>query len=156
MLERCNRLLAGFCELLAGLGVLVLAVLVTATVFLRFVVGSPPHWAEELPRLVLVWTTLVGAVVCSHRRTHLEAGIAPLLVRSPRYRRHIHAFNDLVLVALFALLGKAGWDLAQLTMSQTTTALQMPAGILYLAVPVGCAALALVHLGLLLQRRSAA
>jgi hypothetical protein len=41
-------------------------------------------------------------------------------------------------------------------MGQTTTALQMPAGLLYLAVPVGCSALVLVHLGLLLQRRSAA
>jgi TRAP-type C4-dicarboxylate transport system permease small subunit len=156
MLERFNRFLARFCEVLAGLGVLILAVLVTATVFLRFVVGSPPHWAEELPRLVLVWATLVGAVVCSQRRTHLTAGITPLLIRKPRHRRSVEAFNDLVLVVLFGLLGKAGWDLAQLTMGQTTTALQMPAGVLYLAVPVGCAALALVHLGLLLQRRSAA
>ena len=131
MLARFNRGLANFCEVFAGVGVLVLATLVTATVFLRFVVGSPPHWAEELPRLVLVWATLVGA----------------------GHRRHVERVNDLLLVALFCLLGKAGWDLAQLTMSQTTTALQLPAGILYLAVPVGCAALALVHAGLLLQRR---
>lgn len=156
MLERFNRHLAGLCEVIAGLGVLVLAVLVTATVFLRFVAGAPPHWAEELPRLVLVWMTLVGAAVCSQRRTHLNAGVTPLLVRNPRHRRYIDAFNDLMLVGLFCLLGKAGWDLAQLTMSQTTTALQLPAGILYLAVPVGCAALVLVHLGLLLQRRDAA
>ena len=87
MLARFNRGLANFCEVFAGVGVLVLATLVTATVFLRFVVGSPPHWAEELPRLVLVWATLVGAVVCSHRRTHLNAGIAPLLIRGGRQRR---------------------------------------------------------------------
>ena len=153
MFARFNRRLTGFCEALAGAGVLVLAVLVTATVFLRFVLGSPPHWAEELPRLVLVWATLLGAVVCSHRRTHLNAGVMPLLLRSARHRSYVERFNDLLLVALFCLLGKAGWDLAQLTMSQTTTALQMPAGILYLAVPVGCAALVLVDLGLLLQRR---
>ena len=156
MLERCIRHLARLCDVLAGLGVMVLAVLVTLTVFLRFVLGSPPHWAEELPRLVLVWTTLIGAVVCSHRRTHLNAGITPLLIRNPRHRRRVEALNDLLLVALFCLLGKAGWDLAQLTMGQTTTALQMPAGVLYLAVPVGSAALVLVHLGLLLQRRGAA
>lgn len=156
MLARFNRQLTTFCEAVAGAGVLVLAVLVTATVFLRFVVGSPPHWAEELPRLVLVWITLIGAVACSQRRTHLNAGIAPLLIRSVRRREQVGRFNDLLLVALFGVLGKAGWDLAQLTMSQTTTALQMPAGILYLAVPVCCAALAIVHLGLLLQGRSAA
>ena len=154
MLDRCNRLLVRVAEALAGFGVLLLAVLVTATVFLRFVLGSPPSWAEELPRLVLVWATLVGAVTCSHRRTHLNAGVAPLLIRNPRHRGYVERFNDLMLIALFCLLGKAGWDLAQLTMGQTTTALQLPAGILYLAVPVGCAALVLVHVGLLLQRRS--
>jgi TRAP-type transport system small permease protein len=156
VIARFNQRLTAFCEAIAGFGVLVLAALVTATVFLRFVLGSPPHWAEELPRLVLVWATLLGAVVCSQRRTHLNAGVAPLLIRNARYRRHVERFNDLLLVALFCLLGKAGWDLAQLTMSQTTTALQLPAGVLYLAVPVGCAALALVHLGLLLQRQGEA
>ena len=66
MIARFIRRLTAFCEAIAGVGVLVLAVLVTVTVFLRFVLGSPPHWAEELPRLVLVWATLLGAVVCSH------------------------------------------------------------------------------------------
>jgi TRAP-type C4-dicarboxylate transport system permease small subunit len=151
MLAQINRRLAGVCEAVAAAGVLVLAVLVTATVFMRFVVGSPPHWAEELPRLVLVWSALLGAVVCSHGRTHLTAGITPLLVRSAAHRVHVERFNNLLLVALFCVLAKAGWDLSLITMGQTTTALQMPAGILYLAVPVCCVAMALVHLGLLLH-----
>ena len=151
MLDRFNRQLTTACEAVAGAGTCVLAVLVTVTVFMRFVIGSPPHWAEELPRLVLVWSALIGAVVCSHRGTHLTAGVLPLLVRDPMHRRQVGRFNDLVLLALFCVLGKAGWDLSLITMSQTTTALQMPAGILYLAVPVCCAALALVHLGLLLR-----
>ena len=151
MFAQFNQRLTAACEAVAGAGTLVLAVLVTATVFMRFVVGAPPHWAEELPRLVLVWSALIGAVVCSHRRTHLTAGITPLLVRSEKYRAYVERFNNLLLVTLFCVLGKAGWDLSQITMGQTTTALQMPAGILYLAVPVCCVAMALVHLGLLVQ-----
>ena len=150
MLAQVTRRLAEASNALAGAGVLVLAVLVTVTVFMRFVVGMPPHWAEELPRLVLVWSALIGAVVCSHRGSHLTAGITPLLVRSARVRRQIARANHLLLLALFCVLGKSGWDLSQITMGQTTTALQMPAGLLYLAVPVACAGLALVHLGLLL------
>jgi TRAP-type C4-dicarboxylate transport system permease small subunit len=155
MLAQFNRRLTSLCEAVAGAGVLVLALLVTITVFLRFVVGAPPHWAEELPRLVLVWATMLGAVACSHRGTHLNAGIAPLLLRDPRHRDTVERFNNLLLIALFCLLGNAGWDLARITMGQTTTALQLPAGILYLAVPVCCAALVLVHVGLLLQPRRA-
>ena len=154
MLTRLNRRLTAACEVVAGAGALVLAALVSVTVFLRFVIGAPPHWAEELPRLILVWSALIGAVVCSQNGTHLTAGITPLLVRSARLRVHLERFNNLLLVALFCILGKAGWDLAQMTMGQTTTALQLPAGILYLAVPVCCVGLALVHLGLFLQPRS--
>lgn len=154
MLARFNRRLSAACEAVAAVGALVLAILVTVTVFMRFVVGAPPHWAEELPRLVLVWGALIGAVVCSHNRTHLAAGITPLLVRSAKHRGYLDRFNNLVLLAMFCLLGKAGWDLAQITMGQTTTALQMPAGILYLAVPVSCLAMALVHLGLLMEPKA--
>ena len=107
--------------------------------------GPTTKWLRPVTR------ALIGAVVCSHRGTHLTAGVLPLLVRDPMHRRQLGRFNDLVLLALFCVLGKAGWDLSLLTMGQTTTALQMPAGILYLAVPVCCAALALVHLGLLLH-----
>jgi TRAP-type C4-dicarboxylate transport system permease small subunit len=155
VLARFNRRLADTCEALAAVGAAVLAVLVATTVFMRFMMDAPPHWSEELPRLVLVWTAFVGAVACSQRRTHLTAGILPLLVRRATHRRYVDRFNNLLLVGLFALLAKAGWDLTQLTMGQTTTALQIPAGILYLSVPVGCGALALVHLGLLLRSRDA-
>ena len=154
MLDRFNRRLTAACEVLAGAGTCTLAVLVTITVFMRFVIGSPPYWAEELPRLVLVWSALIGTVVCSQRGSHLNAGLLPLLVRKPSYRRRIGRVSDLLLLLLFCVLGKAGWDLSMITMSQTTTALQLPAGILYLAVPVCCTALALVHLGLLLHPRT--
>lgn len=155
MLAHFNRKLADTCEAVAAVGAAVLAVLVATTVFMRFVIDAPPQWAEELPRLVLVWTAFVGAVVCSQQGTHLTAGILPLLVRHATHRRYVYRFNNLLLVVLFVLLAKAGWDLTQLTMGQTTTALQIPAGILYLSVPVGCIALALVHLGLLLQAKDA-
>ncbi len=151
MIADINEKLAVSCEALAAIGCAVLAALVTTTVFMRFVLGAPPHWAEELPRLMLVWSAFVGSVVCSQRRTQLTAGILPLLISNPEYRNYVDRFNNLVLLVLFGLLAKAGWDLTELTMGQTTTALQIPSAVLYLSVPVGCTALALIHLGLLVE-----
>lgn len=153
MIADINNKLAVNCEALAAIGCAVLAVLVAVTVFMRFVLGAPPHWAEELPRLVLVWSAFIGAVVCSHRRAQLTAGILPLLISNVNYRNYVDRFNNLVLLVLFGLLAKAGWDLTELTMGQNTTALQIPAAVLYLSVPVGCAALALIHLGLLMETK---
>ena len=47
---------------------------------------------------------------------------------------------------MLLLLAKAGMDLTVITMRQTTTALQIPAGIVYLSVPLCCTAMALVQL----------
>lgn len=137
---------------LASTGAAILAALVAYTVFMRWVVGRPPHWAEELPQLILVWTTLLAAIACTRHRSHLNAGLLPLLVRSAGVRRALGRITDLVLLVMLLVLANAGWDLAMLTMSQTTTALQMPAGIVYLAVPVSCLGMALMQLEHLLTR----
>lgn len=134
------------CLALAATGVAVLSALVIWTVFMRWVMGQPPHWAEELPQLLLVWSTLLAAVSCTRHRTHLSAGLLPLLVRSLRVQRITARFTDVLILIMLLMLAKAGMDLSMLTMRQTTTALQIPAGIVYLSVPLCCAAMALIQL----------
>ncbi|MBU3008345.1 TRAP transporter small permease [Cobetia amphilecti] len=131
---------------MAASGVAALSALVIWTVFMRWVMGQPPHWAEELPQLVLVWTTLLAAVSCTRNRTHLSAGLLPLLVRSVRIQRITGRITDAMILIMLLLLAKAGMDLSAITMRQTTTALQIPAGIVYLSVPLCCTAMALVQL----------
>lgn len=134
------------CLALASTGVAVLSALVIWTVFMRWVMGQPPHWAEELPQLLLVWSTLLAAVSCTRNRTHLSAGLLPLMMRSLRAQRITGRLTDVLILIMLLMLAKAGMELSVLTMRQTTTALQIPAGILYLAVPLCCAAMALIQL----------
>jgi len=145
-LPRIARALSAASKTLAAILTAVLAVLIGYVVVQRFVVGATPRWAEELPRLALVWATFLGAVACSHERAHLVAGMLPWIARSPRVRRVIERINHCVVIIGLAVLGYAGWQLADLTMGQTLTALDMPVGLVYLAVPVACAASVLVHL----------
>lgn len=141
-----TRAIARLSLALASTGAAILAALVAYSVFMRWVMNQPPHWAEELPQLILVWTTLLAAIVCTRNRSHLNAGLLPLLVNSPSVRRLIGRVTDLLLMLMLLLLAKAGWDLVILTMPQTTTALQIPAGIVYLSVPVSCLGMALMQL----------
>ncbi|MGC3873678.1 TRAP transporter small permease [Halomonas sp. GXIMD04776] len=151
-LSSFTRAIARISLTLAATGAASLAALVAYSVFMRWALGKPPHWAEELPQLILVWTTLLAAIVCTRHRSHLNAGLLPLLVRSNRVRHLVGRVTDLLLLLMLLLLAKAGWDLAMVTMSQTTTALQIPAGIVYLAVPVSCVGMALMQLEHLFTR----
>lgn len=156
MLNRLSAGLAGVCRALAAVATAVLAALITYVVFQRFVMGTTPHWAEELPRLVLVWAAFIGGVVCGFDRSHLVAGMLPYLVRNPRVLRGFDRFNQAIVVIGLATLGYAGWQLSQMTMGQTLPAIGVSAGMVYLALPVGCAAAIVVHLTQLFESSEAA
>lgn len=152
--ERLNALaavLSTLCKAVAGVAVAVQAALISYVVFARFVLHTTPHWAEELPRLVLVWSAFVGGVVCSFERTHLMAGLLTFFVRSPEVLAAVERLNHALIVLGLVVLGWAGWQLAQLTMDQTLPALDVSAGVVYLALPVACALTVVVHLAQMLS-----
>lgn len=150
-LTRISHVLAGISKTFAAVACGLLAVLVTVVVFQRFVTNNTPPWAEELPRLVLVWATFIGGVVCSRDRTHLMAGLLPYIVKSPRVLEAVDRINHVLIVVGLSVLGWAGWQLAQLTMGQMQPAIDVSAGVVYLALPVACGLTVVVHIAQLFE-----
>jgi len=146
MLNRLSAILSGISKAFAALAVALLAILISYVVFARFVTHTTPHWAEELPRLVLVWSAFIGGVTCSFERSHLMAGLLPFMVRNPRILAAFERLNQALIIVGLAALGYAGWQLAELTMDQTLPALEVSAGAVYLALPFACAITVIVHL----------
>ncbi|KGD86789.1 C4-dicarboxylate ABC transporter [Achromobacter sp. RTa] len=146
MLNRLSAILSGISKAFAALAVALLAILISYVVFARFVTHTTPHWAEELPRLVLVWSAFIGGVTCSFERSHLMAGLLPFMVRNPRVLAAFERLNQALIIIGLATLGYAGWQLAELTMDQTLPALDVSAGTVYLALPFACAITVVVHL----------
>lgn len=151
MLTRLSDLLSEASRIFAALACALLAGLITYVVFQRFVMEATPHWAEELPRLVLVWSAFIGGVVCSRDRSHLTAGILPYIVPNLRIRNWIGRINHVLIIVGLAALGYAGWQVAQLTMGQMLPALDVSAGVVYLALPVACSITIVVHLAQLFE-----
>ncbi|ANY16255.1 TRAP transporter small permease [Bordetella pseudohinzii] len=151
MLQRLSVILSGISKAVAALAVALLAILISYVVFSRFVTHTTPHWAEELPRLVLVWSAFIGGVTCSFERSHLMAGLLPFVVRSPRVLNFFERLNQVFVIVGLIVLGYAGWELADLTMDQTLPALDVSAGAVYLALPFACAITVIVHLAQLFE-----
>jgi len=105
----------------------------------RYLAGHTPRWAEELPRLLLVWLTFLGAVSAFWRGTHFRAGLTDLLVSNPALRGAIRLLAAAATIIFLGVLAYNGAKLAQMTWSHTTTALSLPVGLFYLALPVACA-----------------
>lgn len=151
MLTRLSYAIAAASRVVVALAIALLAILVSIVVFQRFITHDTPRWAEELPRLVLVWSAFIGGVVCSRDRSHLIAGLLPFIVNSPRVFALVDRLNNLLIIAGLGALGWGGWYLAQLTMGQLLPATNVSAGVVYLALPVACALTAIVHIAQLFE-----
>jgi TRAP-type C4-dicarboxylate transport system permease small subunit len=107
-------------------------------VFTRYVLQSPSAYTDELARFLLVWVGLVGASYALGKRMHLAIDLLPQ--RLTGNARHALNLGIDVLIFLFALFVMffGGLRLVALTLmlEQTSAALRIPLGYVYLALPL--------------------
>lgn len=119
-----------------AIGVTAFSGAVIYTVSMRYLFHKTPYWAEEFPRLLLIWVTFLGVAAATARNSHLSAGVMPLIVRDPGLQRWIARLARLCSIGFLIVVGWTGWRLTQSTWASLTPALQIPMAITYLALPV--------------------
>ena len=70
-------------EVLGVALLVVLGVLLTAQVFMRFVLGLGYSWLEEVIRMLFIWVIFVGAVAAMRRNLHIRVEAGLLLFPKP-------------------------------------------------------------------------
>jgi TRAP-type C4-dicarboxylate transport system permease small subunit len=107
-------------------------------VLTRFVLQNPSSYTEELARYLLIWLGLLGSAYCVSRKSHLAIDIFTSSLSGTR--KHLSNLLGHTMILLFAavVLVTGGQRLVQttLTYQQTSAALQIPLGYVYLALPL--------------------
>ena len=129
-----ERGLGWFLVLLMGLAV----VNVLWQVFTRFVLSSPSSYTEELARYLLIWIGLIGAAYATGRRLHLAIDLLPDRLQGARRMWLAVAVESCVAAFAVTVLMIGGSRLVSLTLGlgQTSAALGIPLGVVYLALPI--------------------
>ncbi len=107
-------------------------------VFTRFVLGDPSSFTDELARYLLIWIGLLGASYAAGMKMHLAIDLLPTKL-SGRPRFYVGVMIELcVFVFALAVLVIGGSRLVTLTLTlgQTSAALHVPLGYVYLALPL--------------------
>ena len=118
----------------------------------RFIFHNPLPWGAEVSQTLLVWITFIGAAAAFLRGEHI--GVEMLVERLPHAARSI--LRRLNLLLILAFLGCGIWSGCKVVLrvwDDVTASLQISAGVLYLALPVGFALTALFALWMLLTGR---
>ena len=107
-------------------------------VFTRFVLANPSSFTDELARYLLIWIGLLGASYAAGMQMHLAIDLLPTrLTGRPRFYLGVLIEACIFLFALSVLV-IGGIYLVALTLSlgQTSAALHVPLGYVYLALPM--------------------
>lgn len=125
-------LLNGICAALFA----TLVILVTWQVFTRFALNSPSSFSEELSTYCFVWLALFGAALVFGENGHMAMDF--FKSKFPmRFKMGTEIVIHGTIVAFsFMVLLIGGSSLAKLAWQQATGSIQIPLGVLYLAMPL--------------------
>jgi TRAP-type C4-dicarboxylate transport system permease small subunit len=113
----------------------VLTVAVFLQVVARYVFNQPPAWTEELARFCQVWIILLASSICLRKGSHLAVDYLGSAL-GPRARRVISAFTGALIAAYSAVVLIWGVRLVVIGWVQTSPAMQVNMGLVYLVFPI--------------------
>ena len=113
----------------------VLTMAVFAQVVARYVFNQPPAWTEEVARFCQVWIILLASSICIRKGSHLAVDyLGPAL--PPRARQAIGLLMGALIALYSAVVVIWGGRLALLGSVQTSPAMQLNMGWVYLVFPL--------------------
>lgn len=143
LLRRIMDGLYRLCILVAGLSIVVIALIIPFGVYRRYVLNSAASWPEPMAILLSIVITLFGAAACYRMRVHMKVGLFVALL-PPIGRRIIDTLAELLVGALGLFMAIWGLGLVETTWNQVIAEFPLlRTGITYLPIPVGGAILVL-------------
>jgi TRAP-type C4-dicarboxylate transport system permease small subunit len=122
----------------------VMTTLVFMNVVCRYILNFSIIWAEEVSQYLMVWVAFLAAGLALREGRHVA--IEMLQDRLPsRARRMMRHLVAVLLILFMGILIVLGFQFAHFAWDQETPVLNIPLGIVYLAVPIG-ALLLMIHL----------
>lgn len=132
---RVSHFMALLLEFLLAMLLGCMFILSFTQVVMRYVFQNSLTWSEELVRYLFVWLIFLGGSLAVEKNVHLRAGVPLRRVFSETV---IRSMNFLISICIFVILIILIWygvDLVVVTKTRLSTALRLPMGWVYSAIP---------------------
>jgi TRAP-type C4-dicarboxylate transport system permease small subunit len=142
-----------FCLVVAGIGIIVITIIIPYAVFTRYVLNSASSWPEPMAILLMIVISFSSAVVCYRESLHIGVGILPAML-SPPAKRILGWIIEACMMTTNVFMFWWGIKLVQTTWYQSIAEFPIVSvGVSYLPVPIGGAITALFVIERLLTQR---
>lgn len=142
-----KKIFAIFEEHIPSILMIVTSLTIFIQVVLRYVFGQSIVWAEEFARYGIVWFVFLGSSFAVKQGAHASVDVLVKLLPGVA-RRSVEILAILVSIAYCLMVTRFGLDLVirVRAMGNITPTLEIPMFIPYLAIPFGCALMAIRYI----------
>lgn len=130
------RTITTLASALGGLLVAILVTMTTVAVFMRYALGMPFQWTEEVSGILMIWIILLGGIACEWHRQHLSIDFV-VEALPQKTRRTINIGIAIFSAAVLLVVAYLAWQLGEIATFKRTQILRISWFWLDLAVVVG-------------------
>jgi TRAP-type C4-dicarboxylate transport system permease small subunit len=131
------------CLVAAGIGIVVITIIIPYGVFTRYVLNSASSWPEPMAILLMIVISFASAVVCYRENLHIGVGIIPSMLSGPA-KKILGWVIEACMMTTNVFMLWWGLKLVQTTWYQSIAEFPIVSvGVSYLPVPIGGAITAL-------------
>lgn len=136
ILRILDKILSFFEEWTLFLTVIIALIALFANVVLRYGFNYSLAWSEELVRIVIIYTTLIGCSTAIKDRSMIK--IDALVQMVPRLKTPLNWLSNIVTLIFSSMMVYYGWQMAELQLRtfQKTIIMRIPLVYLYAILPV--------------------
>lgn len=116
----------------------ILVAVIALQVFMRHVLDSSLTWSEELARYCFIWLVYMGVSYGVKKQRHIKVDFL-LSILKGRAKIALNIFANLLFLGFAITIIYYGSQITQnlFNFGQTSPALKLPMGLVYLATPIG-------------------
>ena len=125
--------------IIAGISLVILIIVTFGGVIMRYFLGNPIIWGEEVQLLCFVWTVFFGAGAAFRTGSHVAIDVVVDMFPNKIKRTiEIMGYFVVVIVLLFLLYHSLPLINQLAVTGRTTNILKIPYSIIYSSLPIGC------------------
>lgn len=134
-LQKLDQKLSSFLRWASVGSLIILFILITAGVFVRFVPISSMGWADEVIELAFAWMVFLGASFLWRRRAHFRVEVLPETLGSSKAGVFLQIILELISLFFFFLFTWEGWLLTLRSVDRSPI-LDLPRCLWFIIIPL--------------------
>ena len=107
-------------------------------VFTRYFFADQSSWTDELARFMLIWVSILGAAYISGKNAHITIDLlsASIALKARLQMEVVTGMIISLFVLVIFLVGGSRYIYISFKLGQTSAALEIPMGYVYLVLPI--------------------